>query len=125
MDSPLKDWSTLDPVAIDRGLADLDLSLDRTTKLSYARVADTHSSPLARPLDSTQAREPLTVLLPLAFFFLALCLPLYFQNPPFAPPLCLLHILPFLSLRSPVSILYISAYYNTLVSLWLLTRVAS
>ena len=57
MDSPLKDWGTLDPVAIDRGLADLNLSLDKTTKLSYARVADTHSSPLARPLDSTQARE--------------------------------------------------------------------
>jgi hypothetical protein len=78
-----------------------------------------------RPLDSTQARESLTVLLLLAFIFFALCLPLYFQNPPFAPPLCLLHILPFLSLRSPVSILYISAYYHTLVSLWLLTRVAS
>ena len=124
MDSPLKDWGTLDPVAIDRGLADLNLSLDRTTKLSYARVADTHSSPLARPLDSTQARESLTILLLIAFFF-ALCLPLSFQNPPFAPLLCLLHILPFLSLRSPVSILYISAYYHTLVSLWLLTRVAS
>ena len=48
MDSPLKDWGTLDPVAIDSGLGDLNLSLDRTTKLSYARVADTHSSPLAR-----------------------------------------------------------------------------
>ena len=78
-----------------------------------------------RPLNSAQARESLTVLLLLAFFFFALCLPLYFQNPPFAPPLCLLHILPFLSLQSPVSILYISAYYHALVSMWLLTRVAS
>jgi hypothetical protein len=79
-----------------------------------------------RPLDSTQARESLTVLLLLAFFFLSLFACLFTsKNPPFAPPLRLLNILPFLSLRSPVSILYISAYYHTLVSLWLLTRVAS
>jgi hypothetical protein len=80
-----------------------DQSTDEACEGSFTRNS-------GRPLNSAQARESLTVLLLLAFFFFALCLPLYFQNPPFAPPLCLLHILPFLSLRSPVSILYISAY---------------
>jgi hypothetical protein len=32
MDSPLKDWGTLDPAAIDSGLADLNLSLDRDNR---------------------------------------------------------------------------------------------
>jgi hypothetical protein len=32
MDSPLKDWDTLDSLAIDRGLTDLSLSLDRDNK---------------------------------------------------------------------------------------------
>jgi len=73
---------------------------------------------------TAQTSGPIYRLTSSRLFFRSLLASLLPKSP-FAPPLCLLHILPFLSLRSLVSILCISAYYHTLVSLWLLTRVAS